>query len=357
MKEHSTHLYCGDPLFNRIREVNSLQRATGSKAMKFNITTVRGSLCRATVLVFIAVVTSSGFGRPSAYPTPEPEQTPIVTPAPQASPTPQPLPTPQASPTTSRKEHFFRNLAHDQQAIWTAPFRLSGDDVRWLAPLAATTAGLIATDRRTAGALDDDGGRLAISRGVSFAGSIYATGGLAAGFYLVGRKTDNARARETGFLGAEALVNTVIVYQVLKAVTQRPRPREAGGHGRFFDGGRAFPSGHAANAWALATIVAEEYHDRPLVRYGAYSLATAVSLSRFSGRRHFLSDVFIGSAIGFGIGRYVYRQHHDPNLDHPRSRTGRLELRSNLFPSIAPYFSRSDRRRAPDIGARLVWTF
>ena len=75
-------------------------------------------------------------------------------------------------------------------------------------------------------------------------------------------------------------------------------------------------------AWSLATIVANEYRGRPMVQIAAYSLATSVGVSRFTGRNHFLSDVVVGSAIGYGIGRYVYHQHHDPKPgEENRSKT------------------------------------
>ena len=42
--------------------------------------------------------------------------------------------------------------------------------------------------------------------------------------------------------------------------------------------------------------------------------AAAVSVSRYTGRNHFLSDVLVGSALGYGIGRRQ-RQHHPRGLD------------------------------------------
>src|SRR5439155_937905 len=60
----------------------------------------------------------------------------------------------------------------------------------------------------------------------------------------------------------------------------------------------------------LATVIANEYHDHRAVEIAAYGLASAVSISRFTGHNHFLSDVLVGSALGYGIGRYVYKTHH-----------------------------------------------
>jgi membrane-associated phospholipid phosphatase len=148
------------------------------------------------------------------------------------------------------------------------------------------------------------------------------------------------------------LIDGGIVSVVLKGVSQRPRPRFDDASGEFFDRGNSFPSGHAVAAWSLASVVAEEYHSRRLVRFGAYGLATAVSLARFTGRNHFLSDALVGSAIGYGVGHYVYRTHHDPSIDAGGADAQASE-RSKLFPQLAPTYD----RRARDYGLTLAWNF
>ena len=215
-----------------------------------------------------------------------------------SSPSPTPAPTPKAN--------FFKNVAHDQKAIWLSPLRLKRDDVKWLAPLALTTAALIATDRKTSAWVDRNGTLPAASRKVSLAGSIYITGSAVAGFYLIDRATHDQRAQETGTLAAEAFLDTAIVTEVLKLAAGRARPNSGPGNGHFFKGGSSFPSGHSSSAWAVATVIAYKYKDHPFIKYGAFAVAAAISMSRYSGRNHFLGDVVVGSAIGFGIGRYVY---------------------------------------------------
>jgi membrane-associated phospholipid phosphatase len=259
--------------------------------------------------------------------------------------------TPQASPTPSLEKRFFKNILRDQRAIWTSPLHLGRGDAKWAVPLGLSTAALLATDQET----DEFGhnrGRVSASRDVSLAGSTYSTAGVAAAFYLAGRATGNRRARETGVLGAEALIDGGVVFSVLKNVSQRQRPDHDEGQGEFFDGGHSFPSGHATGAWALATVIANEYKHRRAVQISAYGLATAVSISRFTGRNHFLSDVLVGSAIGYGIGRYVYRTHHDPSLDSPDGQTTQHRL-SKHFPFIEPRYSRSSHT----YGIMLAWDF
>jgi len=262
---------------------------------------------------------------------------------------PTPSPTPAKNPTL--ESQFFRNVLRDQEAIWTSPFRLHGRDARWLAPLGLGTAALIATDRRTGDEIAESTGQLNASRIVSYAGSTYGVGGIAATFYLFGRARHDERARETGLLGAEALIDSGIVVTALKEITQRRRPFSGAERGDFFDGGSSFPSGHSIEAWSLAAVIANEYHDHRWVQVSAYGIASAVSLSRFTGRNHYLSDVLVGSAAGYGIGSYVYRTHHRAKTgsgDEEESRS-----RSKLFPLIAPEYS----RRARDYGVALAWSF
>ena len=267
------------------------------------------------------------------------------------------LPKAKQSPTTQTKRspslesRFFKNILSDQQAIWTSPFRMHERDARWLAPLTLTTAALIATDRYSAGALGEDKTRLTVSRDISQLGAAYTTAGVAATFYLIGRVRHDARARETGLLGAESLIDSGIVVEVLKAATQRPRPRVDDASGEFFDRGNAFPSGHAISAWSVATIIAKEYgQHRPLVRVAAYGLATAVSIARYTGRNHFLSDALVGSAMGYGIGSYVYQRHHDPDLDVTNTAA---PTHSKLLPLATPVYN----GRTRIYGLSLAWNF
>ena len=260
------------------------------------------------------------------------------------APLPTPSPTPQSSKTPTLESQFFKNVLRDQEAIWTSPFRLHGRDARWLAPLALGTAALIATDRRTGDEVGESTSQLNASRIVSYAGSAYGVGAIAATFYCFGRAKHDARARETGLLGAEALIDSAIVVTALKEITQRRRPLSGPDRGDFFDGGSSFPSGHSIEAWSLAAVIANEYHDHRWVQVGAYGIASAVSLSRFTGRQHYLSDVLVGSAAGYGIGRYVYRTHHRAKRDSGDEEESRG--RSKFFPLIAPEY-----------GVALAWSF
>jgi membrane-associated phospholipid phosphatase len=81
-------------------------------------------------------------------------------------------------------------------------------------------------------------------------------------------------------------------------------------HDTFFSGGKSpfkgssFPSGHAAGAFSVATVIAHRYGKHRWVPWVAYGFATAVSLSRVTTLSHFPSDVFLGAALGYTITRY-----------------------------------------------------
>jgi membrane-associated phospholipid phosphatase len=266
----------------------------------------------------------------------------------QVSAAPSPAPQPSGKPSLERE--FFKNLLRDQRAIWTSPLHLHGERAWWAGALGVSTAALIATDEHTAARLGNNTSRLSLSKNISRIGVGYVAGGLAGGFYLVGRAAGNDKARETGLLAGEALINGIIVYESLKGITQRKRPVKQPGEAHFFNGGDAFPSGHSVTAWSVATVVAHEYDNLP-VQIAAYTMASLVSVSRFTGRNHFLSDVLVGSAIGYGIGRYVYRAHHDPALDVSAAQS--RQSRSKLFPAITPLYSRANH----EYGLSLSWGF
>src|SRR5262249_45984478 len=100
----------------------------------------------------------------------------------------------------------------------------------------------------------------------------------------------------------------------LKGITGRERPFPSNFQNIFFHGGGSFPSDHAAVTWAFASVVAQEYpHLVP--EFGAYGLALGVSLARVASDQHFLSDAFVGAFLGYQLGRQIYKQRHNPNID------------------------------------------
>jgi hypothetical protein len=136
------------------------------------------------------------------------------------------------------------------------------------------------------------------------------------GFYVYGAVADNQKARETGVLGGEALLDGLIVGELLKLAAGRNRPNAPSDAGDFFKGGASFPSGHSIASWALASVIAHEYGNHKWVPFVAYGLAGCVGAARFAAQQHYASDVFAGSAMGYFIGRYVVNTHEAHALHH-----------------------------------------
>jgi hypothetical protein len=215
-------------------------------------------------------------------------------------------PSPTAAGHDSVAKRFALDIWTDQKAIWTSPFRMNHRQLLTVAlPIGVVTAGLIATDKETAGWLPNTPAQIDWSKGISAAGSIYSLGGIVGGSLIVGKAKDKPTLLQMGRNSSEALVDAVIVSSVTKVVTGRERPDQGNGDGRFWKGGDSFPSGHAIDTWAVAAAVARSRGCPRWLAISAYAVATAVSVSRYTAHRHFPSDVFVGSALGIMIGRYV----------------------------------------------------
>lgn len=226
------------------------------------------------------------------------------------------------------REFFVRQLPQDvwrdQKHIWTSPFHLKKSDLKWLTPLAATAGVLIGTDHHSMTLIHSDANNRNRSSLISN-GGLAVFGGAAALSYGFGRVTHDEHAEETGILATEAVADSFVAVEALKIVSSRQRPETNAGRGLFYQTSpfqSSFPSEHAAFAWSAAAIFAREYPG-PMTQWGAYGLASLVSLSRITAERHFPSDVLIGAATGYLIGRFVYKTRHDDSMT---DRTGSTPL-------------------------------
>jgi membrane-associated phospholipid phosphatase len=210
-----------------------------------------------------------------------------------------------------------RDFVHDQKGIWLSfPAQLAKGHY-WLPTLAVAggTAGLIVADphvmpyfRSHARNLDDVNDTfdapITSAEVILLPASLMASGYIRHDSYQVG----------TAWLAAEAYADSAVVDLAIKAITRRKRPSDvapgAPFNDTFFSGGKSpfkgssFPSGHAAGAFAVATVIATRYHTHRWVPWAVYGFATAVSLSRITSSSHFPSDVFLGAVLGYSIARY-----------------------------------------------------
>ena len=250
-----------------------------------------------------------------------------------------------ASPGSPSMGGFFTDIVRDEKSILTSPAQIKGKDLWWLVPLAGTTGFLLASDERNMRErIRTDALAQSRSRFISDAG----VGSLAlipAAVYWWGWRHSDDYAKDSSLLTARALADSLVLTEGIQLITRRDRPMYGNGSGKFFDAGldSSFPSMHAASAWSIASVLARRYPGW-LSQLGLYSIATAVSLSRVTAREHFPSDVAVGSALGWLIGRYVSRT-------GGQNRTDWFEERHTNAPLAAPQEQRSSPADADETGA------
>jgi len=212
----------------------------------------------------------------------------------------------------------------DQKAIWTSPFHTSRRNLKWWLIFGGATGALIATDKYVEKNAPDTPTTRRIGGDTSYLGEPYTLLPIAAGFYFAGTAYKSDHFREAGLLSFETLADVTIIQGALKSITDRQRPDEPGSKGRFeaSSGSRytsSFPSGHAIETFAMASVFAHEYPHKLWLKLLVYSYAGVVVGARLAANRHFPGDVMAGGAIGWFVGDYVYAHRHNPALDKKES--------------------------------------
>ncbi len=205
------------------------------------------------------------------------------------------------------------HLLHDQGGIWSSPFRIGGDDVKFLLPLAIATGAAMATDTRAMTQVVPI--NTSLNQHSTDASNILIGGFIATpvALYGLGHFKQSPHATEAGILSGEAMLDSVVVEQGMKLIFWRERPNQDGARGHFFESDAgidsSFPSSHNVVAWSAAAVLAGEYPSRWSQLF-IYSAAAGVSVTRILGQQHFPSDVVVGAAAGWLVGRFVYRHRH-----------------------------------------------
>lgn len=214
------------------------------------------------------------------------------------------------------------NLISDQAHIWSFPVGLAKGK-NWIPTTAVlgTTAGLVALDPPESAWFRSTSAFHGFNN--IFTGKATGIGTIAApvSLYAVGLVRKDSKMQHTALLAGEAVADAELLTTVFKDATARLRPAAIpigrnfsdswfeGGGGSFLRGNGSFPSGHTIAAFSVATVVARRYGNHRWVPYTAYGMAALVGFSRLSLSSHFLSDVFMGGALGYSISRFtVLRQ-------------------------------------------------
>jgi hypothetical protein len=128
----------------------------------------------------------------------------------------------------------------------------------------------------------------------------------------VGLLTKNHEVRDTGRDAIESsIIAAGIITPLLKKGFGRARPIQDEHKPFDFDPGsmqESFPSGHATNAFAIASAIAG--HSKGwVIPTLAYGVASTVAFSRMNDNVHWASDVFTGAVIGTATGKMLVHRH------------------------------------------------
>jgi membrane-associated phospholipid phosphatase len=214
------------------------------------------------------------------------------------------------------------NLVSDQKSIWLFPRRLAHPR-NWIAPAAVVgaTALLIAeVDAPTASYFR----RTSSFDGFKqvFTGKATALGmvALPSSLLAAGLARHDSKMWKTAVLAGEAVLDSEVLTIAMKDADRRlfpaSVPPEQGfsntwfkTSGHWLRGSGSFPSGHGIAAVSIATVFARRYGKRRWVSYAAYGAAGLVAFSRLPLGAHYVSDTFMGAALGYSISRFaVLRQ-------------------------------------------------
>lgn len=207
--------------------------------------------------------------------------------------------------------NYLKQIGRDAVSVVSSPAHWKGKNFFTLAAVAGTGILCFAfdqsmkefSDRNNEGLFDD------IWESITNSGNGVFLCGLMTSYYIVGElfKLDNMR--KTALLGVESFIISGVVVGILKYSIGRARPSTGESKTSFHpfsstSNHYSFPSGHATSAFSVATVIAEHSKEF-LVHVTAYGLASLVAMSRIHKNKHWLSDVFIGSAIGYFIGKKI----------------------------------------------------
>ena len=253
----------------------------------------------------------------------------------------------------SSKKGYFPSLIHNTGEQASAPFHFKSKQWIYMGVAAGITTALIFADEDI-----DEWARTQKQkhRWVNKSSPIISEFGSNYGVYsiiasgLISAAFKNKKGVQTSLLATQAMITSGIWTQIIKQLTGRERPKASyifshaeGGrwHGplsRFLEKSAdnrsgfsydAFPSGHTATAFSIATVFATQYYDHKVVPVLFYSAATLVGISRLTEHERWGSDVFVGALLGYLSGKQVvkhYNKTHQNSQSYQPSQNERTEI-------------------------------
>lgn len=222
-------------------------------------------------------------------------------------------------------------LAQDKDKSVFIPLSLTNSELLTLA--VATSLGVVAfnNDQELMDVVQNH--KSEVTAPIASVGNFLGTGGaglgIAAGSYFIGMYFENNKLKRAGLFMIGASLASSIATVAAKNTFGRTRPIKGEGPYSFFNpGDKSFYSGHTAQAFSIATVIAEMYkEDYPIVPYVAYGLAAITGYARMHDQAHWASDVIIGAVAGHLITKLAMNAMNKNN----ENRSG-----VEIYPGIDP---------------------
>ncbi len=219
------------------------------------------------------------------------------------------------------KKDYYLNFPLNLWRMFSAPARFDTEDWLITAGLAGATGFFILIDEEFRdfwqgdihGDTSDN-----IFDFFNFFGEVKYMSAISLGTYALAEAVDQggiANAKREKAFGLMAFQSIALAQGITfstKWITGRERPNNTDDRYDFNGPGNgtnlAFPSGHATVAFAFATTLSEVYGETdPWVPWVAYPIAVGSALSRIDRNKHWASDVFFGSLVGYFVAKTVVK--------------------------------------------------
>jgi len=213
-------------------------------------------------------------------------------------------------------KEFISEGLRNTRDVYTSP--LSWDSSDWLeAGIFAGSAVLFyAYDRQLQDFVQDHRSNVlgSLTDVTNYLGNGYVVLPAEALLYCYGALAKDEKARRISLEMLESFAIVGVTVNGIKFLTHRHRP-SASDSPYIWDGPSfsthniAFPSGHASVAFSWATVLAEEFKDKPVIGIVSYALAACTSFARVYNNKHWFSDVFVGAVLSHFITKKIVALH------------------------------------------------
>jgi membrane-associated phospholipid phosphatase len=223
---------------------------------------------------------------------------------------------------------------NDNLEFFSRPAEFNSTNWFTLAGITATTGLLMTVDKEVKNTVVKNQTKFQnnFTKFGKYYGELYPLVALSVGVYGGGLVFGNEELRTTGRILIESLAAAGITTTVLKVVLGRSRPYLNKGEFNFnlFDiknENNSLPSGHTTVAFTISTVLAKRI-DNVYASIALYGLASLTAYQRIYSNNHWISDTFLGAAIGYSAGSYF------SNLEEERNEKNKSKVSYKLFPNI-----------------------